>query len=175
MKFNETKLQGAYVIEIEKLEDERGFFARTWDEKQFKEIGLNTHMVQNSISFNKKKGTFRGLHYQVSPFEEIKLVRCTKGKIYDVIIDLRPQSYTFKKWISIELNEYNHKMLYIPKGFANGFQTLEDNSEVYYEISQYYNPKYSAGINYNDPTFNIKYPLEISVISKTDLSYPKFT
>lgn len=174
MIFTETKLSGVYIIEIEKLKDERGFFARTWDIDEFKERGLNTKMVQNSVSFNEKKGTIRGMHYQIYPFDEIKLVRCTRGKIYDVIIDLRPQSYTFKKWLSVELNEDNHKMLYIPKGFAHGFQTLEDRSEVYYEISQYYNSQYSRGIRWDDPSFNIKFPLEISVISQKDLSHPMF-
>ena len=174
MIFIETELSGAHIIEPENLEDERGFFARVFDKKEFEDRGLNTEYVQTSISFNKQKGTFRGMHYQIEPFEEEKLVRCTKGKIFDVILDLRPQSKTFKKWTSVELSEDNHKIIYIPKGFAHGFQTLENNSEIFYEISQYYNSDYSKGIKWDDPSFDIKIPLDISIISKKDLAYPKF-
>ena len=168
MIFTETKLSGAYVIEIEKIEDERGFFARTFDKNEFIKMKLDSEFVQSSISQNKKKGTIRGMHYQTKPYEESKIVRCVKGKIFDVIIDLRLNSKTFKEWLFVELSEDNYKMLYIPKGFAHGFQTLENNTEVYYEITEVYDKKSSRGIRWNDPTFNINWPLDISLISEKD-------
>jgi len=168
MIFTETKLKGAYIMEPEILEDERGFFARTWDQKEFERIGLNSKLVQCSISFNKKKGTLRGMHYQLAPYQEAKLVRCTRGKIYDVIIDLKPESKTFKEWFGVELGEEHYKMLYVPEGFAHGFQTLEDNTQVFYQISNYYNPDMARGILWNDPSFNIKWPLPVSEISSKD-------
>ena len=174
MIFIKTKFLGVYIIEIEKYEDERGFFARTWDKNQIKEMGLDDSIIQSSMSYNRKKGTIRGMHYQIKPFEETKLVRCTKGKIFDVIIDLRKDSETFKKWISIELSENNHRTLYIPKGFAHGFQTLEDNTEIIYDISQTYNPEYSNGIRWNDKIIGIKWPLEVTMISKKDSMNPYF-
>ena len=174
MIFTETQLKGAFVIDLEKNEDQRGFFARTWDKEEFEKMKIDTDLVQCSISFNKKSGTLRGMHYQVAPFEESKVVRCTKGRIYDVIIDLRSQSSSFKKWVGIELSSENHRALYVPKGFAHGFQTLENDSEVYYEISQYFNKKKLRGIAWNDKTFGIKWPIEISMISQKDLSYPLF-
>ena len=137
MIFSETKIAGVYVIDIEKIEDERGFFARTWDKKKFLEMELESEFVQFSISSNSKKNTFRGMHYQTKPYEETKIVRCVKGRIFDIIIDLRPNSKTFKEIFSIELSENNYKILYIPKGFAHGFQTLEENTEVFYQISQF--------------------------------------
>jgi dTDP-4-dehydrorhamnose 3,5-epimerase len=175
MIISETKLLGAYVIEIEKIEDERGFFARTGDNKIFEDVGIKSKILQSSISFNNKKGTLRGMHYQIEPFAECKKVRCTKGKIYDVIVDLRSQSKTYKEWFSIELSESNHKILYVPEGFAHGFQTLEDNSEVNYEINQIFNPDYARGFRWNDSTFNIKWPLEISKISQKDENYKPYT
>ena len=174
MIFSETNLDGAYFIDIEKKEDQRGFFARILDKKEFSKKGLDSEFVQSSISINKKKGTFRGMHYQTKPFEESKIIRCTKGKIFDIIIDLRVNSKTFKKWISVELSEDNYKMLYIPKGFAHGFQTLEDNTEIFYQISQYYMSEFSKGVKWNEPEFNIKLPLDVSVISQRDLSYSPF-
>ncbi len=175
MIFSETNLAGAYVIEIEKNEDERGFFARTWDKKEFLELGLSSEFVQSSISYNKKKGTIRGMHYQTKPYEENKIVRCVKGKIFDVIIDLRLNSKFYKKWFSIELSENNHKMLYIPKGFAHGFQTLEDNTEILYDISQFFHPEFSKGIRWDDKIFGIEWPIELSLISKKDLNYTSFS
>ena len=174
MIFSETKLSGAYVINIEKKEDERGFFARILDKDEFSKIGLESEFIQSSISFNKKRGTLRGMHYQIEPYEESKFVRCTQGKIFDVIVDLRKNSKTFKKWISLELSSLNHKILYIPKGFAHGFQTLEDNTEVNYDITQVFSPKYSRGITWNDSTFKIKWPLDITLISKKDKEYKPF-
>ena len=168
MKLSETKLQGVYVIKIEKLEDERGFFARTWDKEFFKSNGLNDNLVQCNISFNKKKGTVRGLHYQIPPYEEAKLVRCTHGKVFEVVIDLRKNSKTFLQWDDVELDSKDYKMLFVPEGFALGLQTLEDNTEVHYQMSQSYNPKYSRGIVWNDKTLKIAWPLKPSVISEND-------
>ncbi len=174
MIFSETRLPGAYVVEIKKIEDERGFFARTWDRDEFSKMELNSEFVQSSISINNKKGTLRGMHYQIEPYEESKIVTCTKGKIFDVIIDLRENSKTFKKWISLELSSSNHKILYIPKGFAHGFQTLEDNTEVHYDITQVYKSEYARGIRWNDPTFNIKWPSEVTTISNKDQGFIYF-
>jgi dTDP-4-dehydrorhamnose 3,5-epimerase len=171
MKFLECSLKGAFLIEIEKHEDERGFFARSWDGKIFRDNGMNTKIAQCSISFNKKKGSVRGIHYQKSPFEEDKIVRCTRGKIFDVIVDLRKDSPTYSRWEGFEISENNYKMLYIPKGFAHGFQTLEDDTEVFYQISEFFMPDYSSGVRWDDPKIMIKWPLTISAISKKDLSY----
>jgi dTDP-4-dehydrorhamnose 3,5-epimerase len=175
MKLSETPLLGAFEIEIEEIEDERGFFARTWDKNEFIKRNLDSEFVQSNISFNKKKGTIRGMHYQSKPYEETKIIRCTKGAIYDVIIDLRPNSLTFKEWFATELTENNHKILYIPKGFAHGYQTMEDNSEVSYQVSQYYNANYSEGVRWNDKTFEIKWPLEVTSISQKDLTSSFFS
>jgi len=172
--FTETSLKGAYVIDIEKIEDNRGFFARTWEQKKFEEMGLISKIIECSISFNLKKGTVRGMHYQIESYAEVKLVSCQKGKIFDVILDLRKNSSTFKKWSSFELSEKNHKILYIPEGFAHGFQTLEDNTEVSYQISNYYNPDMARSILWNDPTFNIKWPLPVSEISSKDANLPLY-
>ncbi len=169
MKFFETNLKGSYIIELEKLEDERGFFTRIWDEEIFQNKELNSKLVQISFSFNKKKGTLRGMHFQEKPFEETKIVRCVKGKIFDVIIDLRSNSKTYKKWISIELNSNDLKMIYIPEGFAHGFQTLEDNTEVMYQMSNWFSPEHAKGIRWNDQEFNIKWPINEPIISKKDL------
>jgi len=174
MIFTETELTGAYIIEIEKLEDERGFFARTWDKKIFEENGLNSRVTQCDISFNKLKGTIRGMHFQIPPYEEAKIVNCIKGKIFDVIIDLRSGSGTYQKWVSVELSDQNKKMLYIPEGFAHGFQTLEDNTLVYYQISEVYSPEQARGVRWDDKAFQIEWPLKKTVISRKDLSYKPF-
>src|SRR6266851_3030277 len=145
MIFMETKLKGAFIIEPEKLEDERGFFARTWCQNEFAAHGLNLRLVQCNISFNQKKGTLRGMHYQAAPHEEAKLVRCTRGGGYDVIIDLREKSLTFKQHITVILTAQNYTMLYIPEGFAHGFQTLEDNTEVLYQMSAFYAHAHARG------------------------------
>jgi len=174
MIFSKTKLSDACIIEIEKFDDERGFFARIWDKEKFLENGINDEFLQHSISLSKKKGTIRGMHYQIKPFEESKIVRCTRGSIFDVIIDLRPDSKNFKKWCSFELTEDNYKMLYIPKGFAHGFQTLEDNTEISYQISEFYHPEYTKGIRWDDKTFRIEWPLNVSLISEKDLDYTPF-
>ena len=169
--FNETKLKGSFVIELEKVTDERGFFARSWDKKIFVEKHLNPNLVQCNISFNLKKGTIRGMHYQLPPYEEAKLVRCTKGHVYEVMIDLRPNSVTFKKWLAVELRDEDYKMLYVPEGFALGFQTLEDNTELSYQMSQIYSPEHARGIRWDDPVFGISWPLKPTVISEKDSSY----
>lgn len=174
MIFKETKLKGAYIIEIEPIEDERGFFARSFCVKEFKEYGLNPNIAQCNISYNEKKGTLRGMHYQVAPHEEVKLVRCTMGAIYDVIIDLRPDSPTFKQWIGVELTKENHQMLYVPEGFAHGFQTLEDRTEVLYQISELHHPEWARGVRWNDPAFGIFWPVNVEIISVGDQQYPDF-
>ena len=174
MKFLETAIIDAYVIEIEEINDERGFFSRAWDKKIFEEKKLNSNLVQCNISFNKKKGTLRGLHYQEKPFEEAKLVRCTNGSVYEVIVDLRKNSPTYKKWYGVELSSKEHNMIYVPEGCALGFQTLEDNTELFYQMSQYYKPEFSKGIKWNDESFKISWPLEVTVISKKDQTLPLF-
>jgi len=174
MKFIKTGFEGCYIIEIGKKIDERGFFARTWDKEIFKEQKFDENLVQCSISFNEKKYTLRGMHYQNNPHEETKLVRCTRGSIYDVIIDLRVNSKTYKKWINVELSEKNYHMLYIPKGIAHGFQTLEDNTEVFYQMSQQYVPEHSSGIRWNDTEFSIKWPNEFPIMSEKDSNYLDF-
>ena len=175
MKFTETQLKGAYIIEPELLTDERGFFARSWCQKEFIEFGLNANLVQSNISFNPKKGTLRGMHYQAKPYEEAKLVRCTMGAIYDVIIDLRPDSPTFKQWVAVELTAENRKMLYIPEGMAHGFQTLVDNTEVFYQMSDFYHSESATGLRWDDPVFGIEWKKQQNlIISDKDLSYPLF-
>lgn len=168
MKFTETKLKGAFLIDPEFLEDERGFFARTCCRKEFEQRGLNFDWVQCNISYNKRRGTLRGMHYQVDPFAEVKLVRCTMGAIYDVIIDLRPDSKTYRQWIAAELSSENRKMIYIPQGFAHGFQTLVDNSEIFYQMSAFYAPKCTRAVRWNDPQFEIQWPEAERTISKKD-------
>ncbi len=174
MIFRETKLKGSFIIEPEKFEDERGFFARTCCSKEFENHGLNSAVMQCNISFNKKSGTLRGMHYQITPHAEAKLVRCTQGSIFDVIIDLRKDSETYKVWFGIELNSYNYKMLYIPENFAHGFLTLEDNTEVFYQMTEFYNPEYSRSVRWNDPAFSIQWPAAVNIISGRDRDCPDF-
>ena len=174
MIFRESKLAGAFVIEPEKIEDERGFFARSWCQKEFTEHNLNPRIAQCNISRNKKKGTLRGMHYQVAPHAEAKLVRCTKGAIYDVIIDLRADSPTFREHIAETLTAENHKMLYVPEGFAHGFQSLEDESEVFYQISAVYAPQHARGLRWNDPAFGIAWPIANPTMLDRDRNYPDF-
>ena len=171
MRFIETKLQGAYILEIEPIVDERGFFARTFCVHEFEAHGLNTQVAQCNISSNKRKGTLRGMHYQAAPHAETKLVQCVRGAIYDVIVDLRTDSPTFKSWFAVELTSTNHRMLYVPEGFAHGFQTLEDDSEVLYQISEFYHPQSVRGLLWNDPSLSIEWPLEVTIISTRDQSY----
>lgn len=174
MIFTKTLLKGAYLIDLEPREDERGFFGRSWCRQEFIEHGLNPHLVQCNISFNKKHGTLRGMHYQADPYQEAKLVRCTSGEIYDVIIDLRPNSVTFKNWSAFTLTGSNHQALYIPEGIAHGFQTLTDNTEVFYQMSEFYHPESARGVRWDDPGFNIKWPINGIIISEKDKSYPNW-
>jgi dTDP-4-dehydrorhamnose 3,5-epimerase len=175
MIFRETRLKGAFIIEPERIEDRRGFFARTWSDAEFQEHGLNSRLVQCNTSFNKECGTLRGMHYQSAPRAEVKLVRCTMGAIYDVIVDLRADSATFKQWVAVELTAENRLMLYIPEGFAHGFQTLCAGSEVFYQISEYYAPEYAGGVRWDDPAFGIEWPHAAErVLSERDLSFADF-
>ncbi|WP_421656863.1 dTDP-4-dehydrorhamnose 3,5-epimerase [Leptothermofonsia sp. ETS-13] len=175
MHFISTPLPDAYIIEPERLEDQRGFFARTWCQQEFMDQGLDPNLVQCSISFNHKKGTVRGMHFQAPPFAETKLVRCTQGAIYDVIVDLRPDSSTYLQWFAVELTAENRKALYIPKGFAHGFQTCVNNTEIFYQMSDYYTPNSARGFRWNDPSFKIDWPEEVTLISSRDQEYPDYT
>lgn len=174
MIFTETNLKGAYIIELEKFEDSRGFFARAWDKKVFNEHGLIGDVKQQNTSFTVHKGTIRGMHYQVAPHQETKLISCLRGAIYDVIIDLRPDSPTYMQWLGVELSVGNYKMIYVPKDFAHGFQTLEDNSLASYLVTEVYTPHAEAGIRYNDPSINIEWPLPVSFTSDKDANWPDF-
>ena len=174
MNFVPTALAGAYTVDPEPRTDDRGFFARTWCQNEFEQHGLNPRLVQCNISFNVKKGTWRGMHYQEAPHEEAKLIRCTMGSICDVIVDLRPDSPTFRQHLTVMLSAQNRKMLYVPEKFAHGFVTLEDNTEVFYQMSAFYSPESARGFRWNDPSFDIRLPLEVTVISGRDQSYPDF-
>jgi dTDP-4-dehydrorhamnose 3,5-epimerase len=175
MRFTETQPKGAFIIEPTRLEDERGFFARTWCRREFAARGLDLEWVQCNISFNRERGTLRGMHYQAAPHAEAKLIRCTMGATYNVIIDLRPESPTFTQWMAVELTAENRRMLYIPEGFAAGFQTLMDHTEVFYHMSAFYAPDYARGVRWNDPAFGIQWPAEVRVMSERDQTYPDFT
>jgi len=172
MIFKETKVRGAFILEVERVEDERGFFARSWCQKEFQLHSLVPHLVQANISFNKKKGTLRGIHYQAPPHGEAKVVRCTRGAIFDVVIDLRPESPTFKQWTGVELTADNYKMLYVPENCAHGYITLEDSTEVTYLVSQFYHRERERGVRYDDPAFGVRWPIKVQVISEKDKSLP---
>jgi dTDP-4-dehydrorhamnose 3,5-epimerase len=174
MIFQKTTLHGAFVIEPERLADERGFFARSFCANEFKAHGLNPCVAQCNISHNARKGTLRGMHFQIPPCAEAKLVRCTRGAIYDVIVDMRSGSPTYKSHVGIRLDESNRLMLYIPEGFAHGFLTLEDDTEIFYQMSEFYSPQHASGFRWNDPYFDLKWSDEITVISERDRSYPDF-
>ncbi len=175
MIFTETRLKGAFVIEPERREDDRGYFARTFCRREFEAHGLNPHVEQCNISFNRRKGTLRGMHFQAAPYEEAKLVRCIRGAIYDVIIDLRPDSTDFKRHVAVTLSAENGKMLYAPEGFAHGFQTLEDNTEVFYLMSRPYAAECTRGVRWNDPAFAIEWPPAQRIILERDQRYPDFS
>jgi dTDP-4-dehydrorhamnose 3,5-epimerase len=172
MKFEETDLPGAFLVSLEKIEDERGYFARSWCANEFDDQGLESRLAQCNVSFNRTKGTLRGMHYQIPPFAETKLVRCTRGALFDVIIDLRPESATFTRWLGIELTPDNGMMVYVPAGFAHGFQTLMDRTEVFYQMSEFYSPTHGRGVRWDDPMFGIEWPLDVKVISERDRRYP---
>lgn len=175
MKFVETNLEGAVIVELDKHEDDRGFFARQWCQKEFEAAGLIPTVVQANISSNKLKGTLRGMHFQQIPYEETKLIRCTRGALFDVIIDLRAESSTYLEWFGVKLTEENYKMLYVPKGCAHGFQTLVANTEAFYMVSEFYTPSAEGGVRYNDPLFRIDWPLSVSAISDKDLNWPDYS
>lgn len=174
MRFRPTPLDGACVVEPEIHEDARGWFARIHCENEFAESGLHGRFVQTSLSFNRRRGILRGMHFQVAPREEIKLVRCVRGSVFDVIIDLRPDSPTFLRHFTIELSCDNHLALYVPKGFAHGFQTLERGTDVLYQISEFYAPGHSRGVRWNDPAFGIKWPIPDPIMLERDAGYPDF-
>ena len=172
MFFHETKLQGVFEIHLEPHPDERGFFVRSWCQQEFARYSLNSRLVQCSISFNVRKGTLRGLHYQAAPHSETKVVRCTRGAIYDVVVDLRPQSPTFKAWIAAVLRATNRHMVYVPEGCAHGFLTLEDETEVFYQMSEFYHAESARGVRWDEPAFQFVWPGTVAVISERDRTYP---
>lgn len=174
MRFVGTPIPGAFVVELERVEDERGFFARSWCSEEFRKVGLSSRLAQCSISFNVRRGTLRGLHYQANPHEEAKLIRCTSGRIHDVIVDIRSKSEAYKGIFAVELSAQNRRMLYVPEGVAHGFQTLEDNTEVFYQISEFYQPELARGIRWNDRTFQIHWPMEPTLMSARDREFPDF-
>jgi dTDP-4-dehydrorhamnose 3,5-epimerase len=174
MLFHETKLPGVFEIRLEPHPDNRGFFARTWCQMEFEAQGLNPTLAQCSISFNMRKGTLRGMHFQMSPHAESKVVRCTRGAIYDVVVDLRPSSPTYKGWIAATLTAKNGRMIYIPEGCGHGFLTLEGETEVFYQMSAFYSPELARGVRWDDPAFQIAWPAGIEVISERDRTYADF-
>lgn len=174
MQFTQTNLTGVYVIKIKKLEDDRGYFGRSWCQAEFQEHGLNPSMVQMNTGFSHHRGTVRGMHYQLAPHAEAKFVRCTRGAIYDVVVDLRKASPTFGQWHGVELTADNGLMLYAPEGFAHGYQTLQNATEMYYMTSALYAPASARGVRHDDPAFGIRWPLPVSVISAADREWPAF-
>ncbi len=175
MIFHEVEIEGAYWIEPEKLADERGFFARSFCRTEFEEHGLNPKVAQCNISGNLRAGTLRGMHAQLSPYQEAKLVRCTRGSLFDVILDLRPESSTYLRHFGLELSALNHRMMYVPEGVYHGFITLVDDTEVFYQISQEYVAKAGDGVRWNDPVFGIEWPREVVVINERDANYPDYS
>ena len=174
MKFTETKLAGAFIIDLNKLEDDRGFFARTFCTQELEDHGLIANVAQANMSWNEKSGTMRGMHYQVDPYQETKLVRCVRGALYDVIIDLRTDSSTYGEWVGVELTADNHRALFVPRDFAHGFVTLEDNTDAFYMVSQSYVPNAESGIRWNDPKFAIDWPIQPTVVSEKDANWEDY-
>lgn len=175
MIFHQLDIPGAYLLEPQRHEDVRGFFARTYCRDELEERGLDPTVVQCNVSVNKKRGTVRGMHWQADPHPEIKLVRCTNGSIFDVILDLRPGSETYRQHWGVELTRDNRMSLYIPVGVAHGFQTLEDDSEVFYQMSEFYHPECARGVRWDDPAFEVEWPLPISVIADKDTEFPDYS
>ena len=171
MIFTETELKGAYLIDLERREDERGFFARAFCQKEFEAHGLQPVIAQGNIAFNHLKGTLRGMHFQYPPAAESKLVRCTRGAILDIIVDLRPESPTYLQHISVELDEDNHRAIYVPERFAHGYQALRDKTETSYQVGEFYTPSTESGLMYNDPRLNLRWPLPVAVISEKDQKF----
>jgi len=174
MIFIETPLKGAFVVRLEKKEDSRGFNARAWCTDEFAARGLMTRVVQTNIIYNPRRGTLRGMHYQIPPFAECKLFRCARGRMYDAIVDLRPDSPTYRRWWSCELSASTYELLYVPAGFGQGFQTLEDDTEILYQVSEMYSPAHGRGFRYDDPAFGIRWPIDVSVISEQDRTWPPY-
>lgn len=172
MKFTETRVHGAYVIDVQRIGDHRGYFGRLWCEKEMQEMGLVSQIKQANTGFSPMKGTLRGLHYQTPPHQEVKIVRCTRGCVFDVVVDLRKNSPTYLKWHGLELNPDNASMLYVPQGCATGYLTLEENSEIYYLTSAFYAPEHATGVRFDDPAFNIEWPSYINLLSDIDRSWP---
>ncbi len=176
MIISETELQGVYVIKPERFEDARGFFAPSFSQREFEKRGLTTCFVENNISYNHRRGTLRGLHYQAAPYGQAKLVRCTRGAIFDVAVDVRPDSPTLRKWVGFELTAENRFMMYLPGAVAHGFQTLADDTEVFYQVSEFYRPEMNMGWRWNDPVFGIDWPLPHEcIINVRDATYPDYT
>lgn len=174
MKFIETKIKDSFIVELEPIEDSRGFFARSFCRREFEAHGLDPCVNQCGVSVNPKKGTLRGMHYQDDPYAESKLIRCIRGAVYDVALDLRADSATFKEWVAVELSADNRRSVYIPAGCAHGFLTLEDDTEVAYQMSQFHMPDYARGVRWNDPAFGIVWPDKVRIISDKDREYPDF-
>lgn len=174
MKFLPTSVQGAYIVEVEPRTDERGLFARTFCQREFERRGLETRIAQCNLSFNPRRGTLRGLHFQRAPHAEAKLVRCTRGRVFDIALDLRSDSATYKRWHGAELSAENHAALYIPPGCAHGYLTLEDSCEVSYQVSEFYDPASEGGVRWDDPAFSIRWPIAVEVISAKDRGYPDY-
>ena len=174
MIFHETSLKGAYMIDIEPRSDDRGFFARTFCREEFEALNLNSNLAQSNIALTKARGTIRGMHYQAHPRPEAKLVRCTSGALFDVIVDLRPHSPTFRQWIGVELTSSNRRMLFVPEGFAHGYQTLLEDTEICYNVSEFYWPEAERGVRFNDPIFDINWPLKVTSISLKDRNWPDY-
>ena len=172
--FQETDVSGAYIVDLEPRDDARGFFARLWCEREFAAQGLSTRIAQINTAFNDRKGTLRGLHFQLSPHEEVKVVRCTRGAMFDVVVDLRPGSPTYRKWAGVELTADNRRLLYVPEGCAQGYQTLENETEMYYFTSNAFAPDFARGVRHNDPAFGITWPLPVAALSPQDESWPDF-
>ncbi|MEZ6040488.1 MAG: dTDP-4-dehydrorhamnose 3,5-epimerase [Planctomycetaceae bacterium] len=175
MKFTETPVHGVWLVEPERHEDNRGFFARTWCAREFEQRGLDHRLVQCNVSYNRQRGTVRGMHFQKSPCEEAKLVRCTAGAVWDVVVDLRSDSETYLQHLAVQLDPVDHIAVYIPKGCAHGFQTLEDSTELLYQMTEYFSPDAASGVRWNDPLINVQWPIDVSVIAERDLQFPDFT
>jgi dTDP-4-dehydrorhamnose 3,5-epimerase len=175
MVFTEVKLKGAFLIEIERREDLRGFFARTFCAQDFEARGLKSVVAQCSLAYNRRRGTIRGLHYQAPPADEAKLVRCTSGAIHDVIVDIRPDSPTYLQHVGVELTVENHRAIYLPDGFAHGYQTLTDGAEIAYQMSAFYTPALERGLRYDDPVLRISWPVPVTAISRKDQSWPSLS
>ena len=175
MKFSETSVQGAFVLDVDRIIDERGYFGRLWCANELRDQGLETQIEQSNIGFSPQAGTLRGLHYQIEPHGEVKMIRCTRGAVFAVVLDIRLDSLTFREWYGVELNPHNASKLYVPEGCATGYLTLEDDSEIYYSTSKFYAPDAATGVRFDDPFFAIEWPRKVNMISDNDKSWPDFS